>query len=91
VREIVQMIAAIYEQGVFKPLQPVQLTEGQHVTLSVEETAKGSPAAILRVMRQLPDLNPEDIDELERVIAEGKLPVRLQSVFEEGKGEGGSS
>lgn len=70
-----QMIAAIYEQGVFKPLQPVRLIEGQHGTLSVEETVKGSPAAILRVMRQLPDLTPEDVDELERVIAEGELQI----------------
>ncbi len=31
-----QTIEAVYEQGVFKPLQPVQLTEGQKVTLSVE-------------------------------------------------------
>ena len=31
-----ELIDAVYEQGTFKPLEPVELPEGQRVTLSVE-------------------------------------------------------
>ena len=34
------------------------------------------------MMRGLPDLNPDDIDELERLIRQGRLPVRMQGEFE---------
>lgn len=60
-------------------------SEGQLVNVSVEplspEVQPGSPVAILKVMRNLPDLNPEDVDELEKAIDRGRLPVRIQGVF----------
>lgn len=37
--------------------------------------------AILKVMRNLPEFNPEDVDELEQAIERGRLPVRIQGVF----------
>ena len=46
--------------------------DGQPVSVSVEalhpDFQSGSAAAILKVMRGLPDLNPDDVDELERLI-----------------------
>ena len=61
-------------------------SDGQAVSVSVEalhpDLQPGSAAAILKVMRSLPDLNPDDIDELERLIRQGRLPVRMQGEFE---------
>ena len=48
--------------------EPLPYSQGQPVNVSVEplrpEVQPGSPVAILKVMRNLPDLNPEDVDEL---------------------------
>jgi predicted DNA-binding antitoxin AbrB/MazE fold protein len=37
---MVQLIEAVFENGVFRPLQPVQLPERQHVTLSLSESER---------------------------------------------------
>ena len=50
---------------------------------------RGSAAAILKVMRSLPDFNPDDIDELERLIRQGRLPVRMQGEFEKEEADNG--
>jgi len=34
-----ELIEAVYEQGAFRPVEPVELPEGQRVTLSVEPRA----------------------------------------------------
>lgn len=64
-------------------------SEGQPVNVSIEpldrELQPGSPAAIRKAMRNLPRLNPEVVDELERVIEQGKLPIGTKDLFE---GEG---
>ena len=61
-------------------------SDAQAVSVSVEalhpDLQPASAAAILKVMRGLPDLNPDDIDELERLIRQGILPVRMQDEFE---------
>jgi hypothetical protein len=44
----------------------------------------GTSAAVIRVMRGAPRLSSEDVDELERAIAAGRLPMRRQGVFETG-------
>jgi hypothetical protein len=65
--------------------EPLPYSEGQPVNVSVEplrpEVQPGSPVAVLKVMRNLPDLNPQDVDELEQAIKLGRLPVRSQGVF----------
>lgn len=43
-------IEAIYENGVFKPLEPVSLPEGEHVQVTV-------PAAAEKIRRQLDALD----------------------------------
>ncbi len=65
--------------------EPLPYCEGQLVSVSVEplrpEDQAGSPLAIVKVMRDLPSLDPEDVDALEQAIERGKLPVRTQGVF----------
>lgn len=73
--------------------EPLPYSEGQAVSVSVEalhpEVQPGSAIAILNVMRSLPDLDPQDVDELEQVIRQGRLPVRLQGEFDRDEGNNG--
>jgi predicted DNA-binding antitoxin AbrB/MazE fold protein len=39
-----QHLKAVYEHGVFRPLEPVRLQEHQEVTLVLETTAEGGDA-----------------------------------------------
>ena len=59
--------------------------EGQPVSISVEplvgQPDPCSPAAIRQVMHEPPHLKSEDVDELEKAIEQGKLPVQQESVF----------
>ena len=68
-------------------------SDGQAVSVSVEalhpDLQPGSAAAILKVMRSLPDLNRDDVDELERLIRQGRLPVRMQGEFEKDQADNG--
>jgi len=63
--------------------------EGQLLSISVEPWAgplyPGSPAAVRQVMHEPPHLRWEEVDELERAIAAGKLPVHQAGVFDEGR------
>ena len=65
--------------------------DGQPVNVSIEPLRRdlqpGSPQAILKVMRDLPCLGPGDVDELERAIEQGRLPVRVQGEFGGGEAE----
>lgn len=68
-------------------------SDGQAVSVSVEalhpDLQPGSAAAILKVMRSLPDINPDDVDELERLIRQGRLPVRMRGEFEKEEADNG--
>ena len=52
---------------------------------SVGQLEPGSPAAIRQVMHEPPHLRWEAVDELERAIATGKLPVHHAGVFDQRK------
>ena len=66
------IIAAIYEGGVFRPLEPVQLGEAEVVSLSITRQANDESAAdkglrqrdillaFIKEMESLPDNNPQD-------------------------------
>ena len=41
----------------------------------------GSPAAVLRVIEEPPHLSSADVDELDAVIAAGRLPIRARDLF----------
>ena len=64
-------VEAIFEDGVFKPVDRPEIAEGQHVQLTVETTARlehEDPIELAaRVYRGLPS---EEIDEIERIALE---------------------
>ena len=63
-----EIIEAIYEKGVFKPLQNLELPEGQHVRLVVEAAEPSSSTDILALAAQVYEgLSPEDIDAIEQI------------------------
>lgn len=69
--------------------QPLPYEEGRRVTVSVEPTEEstgaGSSGLLLRTLREPPQLSSTDVDELERAIEAGRLPVRQTGVFDSGK------
>jgi hypothetical protein len=69
--------------------EPLPYPEGQAVNISVEpfmdRLHPGTSVSVRKVMHEPPHLRWEDVDELERVIEEGKLPVHKQSVFDEAR------
>jgi len=66
--------------------QPLPFQEGLAVRVSVEpaeeELPWGSPARLLKAMHEEPHVDPTIVDELERLIEEGKRPVRYEGVFD---------
>jgi hypothetical protein len=78
VAELVDLLRA---KAVAGPLDPDRVPELGGLSKG-HPPAAGSPAAILSAMRRLPQLDPDAVDELERVIDEGRLPVRSEGVFE---------
>ena len=46
--------------------------------------AIGSPAAVLQAVRALPHVDNAGVDELEREIQAGRMPVRFEGIFEQG-------
>jgi predicted DNA-binding antitoxin AbrB/MazE fold protein len=76
-------LEAVYENGVFRPLQPVQLPEHRRVTVTIEETDI-DPAALDQVHFALPperwrafcealDAPPRDIPALRKLLTEEGL------------------
>ena len=64
-----QTIEAIYQNGMFKPLNPVseEITEGKTVEITINEK-KLSPEEMLELASQVYEgLSKEDIDEIERI------------------------
>jgi predicted DNA-binding antitoxin AbrB/MazE fold protein len=64
-----QTIEAIYQNGIFKPLNPVsdELAEGEMVEITIKEK-RLSPDEMLELAGQVYDgLSDEDIDEVERI------------------------
>jgi predicted DNA-binding antitoxin AbrB/MazE fold protein len=76
-------------KGHLEPLEPVALVEGTEVDVQVADESvvatAGVPATIVAAMRRLPDIDPSAVDDLERAIEAGKLPVRSESVFDHPK------
>jgi hypothetical protein len=60
-----------------------QLALERLISLVNVETARGagSPAVILRMMREPPYPSSADIDELDAAIKAGRLPVRTRDLF----------
>lgn len=78
-------LRARFDGKVLIPLDPVDLPIGADLDIAISEradSARGSPAALLRAMGTPPHLNPGDAEALERAIGEGKLPVRTAGAFD---------
>jgi hypothetical protein len=66
-----------------KSIEQVALERLSSLLEVPKENLSGSPAALRQAMHEPPHLPWDDVDALERVIAEGKLPVHQESVFDE--------
>lgn len=63
-----QVLEAIFENGVFRPLKPPELAEGQRVSLIVEAGEPLSPDQMLELAGKVFEgLNDEQIREIERI------------------------
>ncbi|MCA9155157.1 MAG: antitoxin family protein [Planctomycetales bacterium] len=68
-----QIIEAVYENGMFRPLMavPESISDGQQVRLEIEATNRPSPnnlPDVLNLAGQVYDgLTNEDIDDIERI------------------------
>jgi hypothetical protein len=62
-------------------------SDGQAISVSIApldlQSQTSTAAAIRKAMHEPPHLKWIDVDQLEEVIAQGKLPVRQGSVFDE--------
>lgn len=58
-------VEAVFENGAFRPIDPVTLDDGQHVKLSIE-IKKSDPLALIQDVYT--GLSEADIDEIEKVI-----------------------
>ncbi|HZS44862.1 MAG TPA: hypothetical protein VFC63_07140 [Blastocatellia bacterium] len=55
----------------------------EHLTYALApENLAGSPAAILRAIKEPPHLTEEDIAELERAIESGRMPLSERGIFD---------
>ena len=71
-RGVVKDKMVILEEGAALP-------EGTEVLVTPFEAVLGSPQAVLAAMDAPPHLKPEDVEELRRLIEEGKRPVRFDN------------
>ena len=61
-------VEAIFEDGVFKPVERLEIPEGEHVQLTVETTARPEQEDPLELAaRVYQGLRPEEVDEIERI------------------------
>jgi len=62
------IIEAIYEHGVFKPLQTPDIPAGQHVRLVIEPVLATAPEDMLTLAAQVYEgLAPEQVDAIEKI------------------------
>lgn len=66
-------VQAIYQGGVFRPLEPVALCENQRVVLSVEAIPKEDISCVEQ-LEDLADVNAAEAAEAEAA-AKGKTPI----------------
>lgn len=63
-----QIVEAIYENGVFKPVKPLHFFEGQQVQLEIEDMPQNDPDDLLALAAKVYDgFTDQEIDEIEKV------------------------
>jgi predicted DNA-binding antitoxin AbrB/MazE fold protein len=61
-------VEAVFQDGVFRPVQSPGLSEGDRVRLTIERVTHAMPDEILRLARQVYEgLSRADIDEIEEM------------------------
>lgn len=61
-------VDAIFEDGIFKPVERPEIPDGEHVQLTVESAARPEHEDPLELAaRVYRGLQPEEIDEIERI------------------------
>ena len=62
-----QTINAIYEKGVFRPMENLAISDGKQVRLTVETSSE--PTDLLELAAQVyQGLSEEEIDEIEKIV-----------------------
>lgn len=69
---------------------PVPFADGTRVLVTPLVPEPGTPAALLAAMEAEPHLSPEDVEALERAIAEGQRPSAPVDLFSRQAGETGA-
>lgn len=65
---IQQILDAIYENGVFRPLKRPQIEEGQQVRIVIETNSMLAPDDMLQLAAQVyQGLSADDIEEIEHI------------------------
>ena len=64
-----------------KSLQQLALERLSSLVDTSPAQRAGSPAAVLRAMREPPHPDLADVEELDAVIAAGRLPIRARDLF----------
>jgi hypothetical protein len=83
-----EFVARIGRDGVLNlhvPLDPVDAD--LDVMVTIRPVGRGSAKAILDILRDAPPVDPKDVDEMERLIAAGALPVIEDGIFDEKPGK----
>jgi hypothetical protein len=83
-------VRARFDGKTFVPIDPVDLPKDQIVDLEVRpatELRRGSAELLRQLMRELPPVDKETMEEFRRVLEEGKLPVRDEPTFDDGQDE----
>ncbi len=63
-----QIVEAIYVDGVFKPVKPPNISEGQHVRLEIDEPSEENPEDLLELAAQVYDgLTDDELDKMEKI------------------------
>ena len=63
-----QTMDAVYEDGVFKPMKPPKLSEGQHVRIEIETPFEKSFDDLLELAAKVYEgLSADDIDGIEKI------------------------
>jgi predicted DNA-binding antitoxin AbrB/MazE fold protein len=63
-----QVLDAVYENGVFRPLQAPEVAEGQQVKLVVKTTTELTPDEMLELAAQVyQGLSDQDINDIEQI------------------------
>jgi predicted DNA-binding antitoxin AbrB/MazE fold protein len=64
-----QTLDAIYEKGVFRPLERPEIPEGQKVRLEVDILSEGPPDDLLGLAAEVyRGLSDKQIDEIEKIV-----------------------